>query len=268
LPAYPTKSCSGVPSGWAPRTTKSGSLTVTKAGTTIENYLVKGDILVQAKNVTIRNSRIYGSINNFFGDKVFGSLRLENVDLVNPPGQEFTTNSEPAIGVAGFTCLRCKIINRIEGIRAGGSGYSGAGPIRIEDSFLQLAVPPGMCASDDPHGDGIQGYDGPAVTIRHNTIDQRLDDCPTAPIFIPDNQGNSGGAVDDNLLAGGGYSLRLMGGAFSSVTGNKIVQGTPGYGPVEVACDKIAKWSGNALVAYDWASGRVTKEVKPIKDCG
>jgi hypothetical protein len=268
LPAYPTASCTGVPAGWTPRKTVSGTLTITKAGTTIENYLVKGSIVVKAKNVTIRKTRVYGGVENFVGDNIYGPLFMENVEAVNPPGQEFTTNGEHAVGTANYTCRRCKIVNRIEGFRAGANSFSGAGPIRIEDSFVQLAVPPGLCESEDPHGDGIQGYGSPRVTIRHNTIDQTRDNCPTAPIFIPDGQGNSGGAVDDNLLAGGGYTLRLGGGTFSSVSGNKIVEGTPGYGPVEVSCDKIDRWEGNAIVQYDWASGTVRREVKPIRECG
>jgi hypothetical protein len=266
LPAYPTPSCTGLPGGWQPRTTVA-SLKITKAGTTIENYLVQGDIVVQAKNVTIRKTRVYGNVNNFLGDQIYGPLVMENVELVNPPGQEFTTNGEAAIGVANYTCRRCKIMNRIEGFRAGGNSSSGAGPILIEDSFVQLAVPPGLCASEDPHGDGIQGYGGPPVTIRHNTIDQRLDDCPTAPIFIPDGQGNNGGAVDDNLLAGGGYALRLGGGPFTSVTGNKIVEGTAAYGPADVSCGGIEKWTGNAVVTYDWTSGTIRREVGQIRDC-
>ncbi|GGN33393.1 hypothetical protein FHR83_001644 [Actinoplanes campanulatus] len=268
LPAYPTESCAGVPAGWAPKKTVEGDLKISKAGTTIENYLVKGSITVQADNVTIRNSRVYGQINNFVGDRIYGPLTMIGLEAVNPPGQEFTTNGEFAIGTADFTCRRCKVINRIEGFRAGGSSSAGAGPIVIEDSFVQLAVPPGLCASEDPHGDGVQGYGGPHITLRHNTIDQRQDDCPTAPIFIPDGQGNNGGVVDDNLLAGGGYALRLGGGQFSSVTGNKIVQGTAAYGPVEVTCSEIGEWGGNAVVTYDWATGRIKKETKKITECG
>ncbi|MEU4424425.1 hypothetical protein AB0F81_27715 [Actinoplanes sp. NPDC024001] len=267
LPAYPTASCTGVPAGWSPRKTVN-ELTISKAGTTIENYLVKGSITVKAKNVTIRNTRVYGNINNFIGDQIYGPLTMTNVELVNPPGETFTNDSESAIGVADYTCRRCKIINRIEGFRTGGTGYAGAGPVVIEDSFIQLAVPPGMCAAEDPHGDGVQAFGGPPTTIRHNTIDQRLDDCPTAPIFIPDQQSNSGGIVDDNLLAGGSYSLRLMGGNYSSVSGNKIVHGTPGYGPVDVACDRIQDWSDNAVVKYDWATGTIQKEVSKLKQCG
>ncbi|RSM73229.1 hypothetical protein DMB66_04200 [Actinoplanes sp. ATCC 53533] len=255
-----------MPAGWKPKATKDGDLTITKAGTVVEDQLVTGSIYVKAPDVTIRNTRVYGTIDNFIGNRVYGHLLIEDTEVVNPPGQEFSKNGQYAFGVADYTCRRCKVINRMEGWRVGAADYAGAGPVLIEDSFAQLAVPPGMCESADPHGDGIQGYGGPTVTIRHNTIDQRLDDCPTAPIFIPD-QGNDGATVQDNLLAGGGYTLRLTGGKFPAVTGNKIVQGSFGYGPLEVTCSLIAQWKGNATVTYDWATGKVTGQVKAFDSC-
>jgi len=266
LPVYPTPGCTGVPAGWKPKATKDGDLTVTKAGTVVEDQLVTGSIYVKAPDVTIRNSRVYGTIDNFIGNQVYGHLLIEDTEVVNPPGQEFSKNAQYAFGVANYTCRRCKVVNRMEGWRVGAADYAGAGPVVIEDSFAQLAVPPGMCETVDPHGDGIQGYGGPAVTIRHNTIDQRRDDCPTAPVFIPD-QGNDGATVQDNLLAGGGYTLRLTGGKFPAVTGNKIVQGSFGYGPFEVTCSLVAQWNGNATVTYDWATGKVTGQVKAFDSC-
>jgi hypothetical protein len=266
LPAYPTAACTGVPAGWRPRTTHRGDLTVTKAGTVLTDHLVTGTLWVQATDVTIRNSRVYGTIDNFVGDRIYGHLTIENTEVVNPPGEKLSSNLQYAFGVADYTCRRCKVVNRLEGWRVGASSYSGAGPVTIEDSFAQLTVPPGLCESVDPHGDGIQGYGGPTALIRHNTIDQRRDDCPTAPIFIPD-QDNAGGTVEDNLVAGGSFALRLTGGSFPSVTGNKIVDGTAAFGPLEVDCAKIGVWRDNAVVTYDWASGTIRDEVKKLTDC-
>ena len=246
---------------------QNGDLNVTKAGTVIEDYLVTGTIWVKAADVTIRRTRVYGGIDNYVGDRIGGELTIEDTEVVNPPGQTYSSNQQYAFGVANYTCRRCKVMNRIEGFRIGANSAGGAGRVTIEDSFARLAVPPGMCKSADPHGDGIQGYGGPPAIIRHNSIDQRLDDCPTAPIFIPD-QGNAGGTVQDNLLAGGGYALRLTGGSFASVTGNKIVEGSAYYGPIEVDCGKIGAWSGNAVVKYDWDRGTIIGETKKLNDCG
>ncbi|MFC7533537.1 hypothetical protein [Actinoplanes sp. GCM10030250] len=267
LPAYPTAGCTGVPAGWSPKKTIEGDLTVTKAGAVISDHLVTGTILVKAPDVTIRRTRIYGGVDNFLSDKIYGHLTIEDTEVVNKPGESVSSNEQYAFGVANYTCRRCKVMNRIEGWRIGASSFAGAAQVTIEDSFAQLAVPAGMCQSVDPHGDGIQGYGAPTAVIRHNTIDQRRDDCPTAPIFIPD-QDNAGGTIQDNLLAGGGYALRLTGGNFPAVTGNKIVGGSAEYGPVEVDCAKIGNWGGNAVVNYDFDRGVILKETKKLKDCG
>ena len=226
-----------------------------------------GSIWVKAADVTIRRTRVHGTIDNFVGDRIFGHLTIEDTEVVNPPGQDFSSNLQYAFGVADYTCRRCKVVNRLEGWRVGGNSYSGAGRVTIEDSYARLGVPPGLCAAVDPHGDGVQGYGGPAAVIRHNTIDQRADPCPTAPIFIPD-QDNAGGVIEDNLLAGGSFALRLTGGRFPSVTGNKIVDGTAEYGALEVDCGKIGRWSGNAVVTVDWSRGVIRKEIRELTDCG
>jgi parallel beta-helix repeat protein len=104
------------------------------------------------------------------------------------------------------------------------------------------------------------------VTINHNTIDQRDDPCPTAPIFIPD-QGNAGATVTDNVVAGGGYSIRLTGGTVPTVTGNKVVNNTWGYGPLDVECSIIGTWSGNATITFDWSTGTILSQVQALNNC-
>lgn len=266
LPRYPTAACTGVPAGWTPTTTVNGNLVVTTPGAVIQDYLVTGAIDVRAANVTIRRTRVYGSIDNFLTNTVHGPLLIEDSEVVNPPGQQYSTSTEYSIGVANYTCRRCKIINKVEGWRMGATGHPGVGPVVIEDSYAVLAVTQQMCDTIDPHGDGIQGYGSPVATIRHNVIDQRADPCPTGPIFIPD-QGNAGATVTDNVVAGGGWSIVLSGGTFPAVTGNKVVHNTWGYGPFDVDCSKIATWSGNASVTFDFATGQILSQVQALNNC-
>jgi hypothetical protein len=241
-------------------------LVVNTPGAVIENYLVTGVIDVRAANVTIRKTRTYGGINNFVSSIIYGPMLIEDSEVVLPPGQSSTDDFDHSIGVANYTCRRCKVVGRAEGWRVGGSGFTGAAAVTIEDSYAKLQVTQAQCDAYDPHGDGIQGYGGPPVTISHNTIDQRDDPCPTAPIFIPD-QGNDGGTVINNLLAGGGYSLRLTGGSLPTVTGNKIVANSWGYGPLDVECSLIGTWSGNATVNFNWTTGTIINQVQALNDC-
>jgi hypothetical protein len=103
--------------------------------------------------------------------------------------------------------------------------------IVIEENFIGP-----MCSSPGDHADGIQGYGGGTnVLIRHNTIDQRSAAEVTAPIFFADNSQSA--RVEDNLVAGGGYSLRLHD-DFSTDRGpwtllrNRIVNRAWSYGPM------------------------------------
>lgn len=241
----------------------------------IEDYLVTGTIDVRAANVTIKRTRVYGSIDNFITNTVYGHMLIEDTEVVVPGGATWSSDYGSAIGQSNYTCRRCKIMYRTEGFRVGGRCCPGAGPITIEDSFVVLSVPPGACETVDPHGDGIQGYGGTFATIRHNVIDQTRDPCPTAPIFIPIDQDNAGATVVDNVFAGGGFTMRLSDNfpastpsdTFPAVTGNKVVDRSWYFGPTDVTCSKIGTWSGNAVVTFDYATGRVLSQVRPLTDC-
>jgi hypothetical protein len=104
----------------------------------------------------------------------------------------------------------------------------------------------------DWHGDGIQGYDGGAVTVRNVTIDfQERGGCGgTAPFFYPRNQGNTSVDIDRLLVKGGGFSFRL--GQPGTVRNLKIVQDW-GYGPIDVRCSVVSVWSAHIVtVNSNW----------------
>jgi hypothetical protein len=75
--------------------------------------------------------------------------------------------------------------------------------ILIEENFIGP-----ICSNPGDHADGIQGYfGGNNVVIRHNTIDMRTATDVTAAIFIADSSEMAD--VQNNLVMGGGYSIRL-----------------------------------------------------------
>ena len=61
-----------------------------------------------------------------------------------------------------------KVWRREEGFRDGSkSGYC---PLaRVKDSFAKISIPPGC--PGDPHSNGMQGLDGPPLTVDNVTID-------------------------------------------------------------------------------------------------
>ena len=147
-------------------------------------------------NVTVRRVHLQGG----WIDAEGGGTVIED-STIDPPQQG--SGQEGVVSYCGYTARRVKIWNRIEGFRAGGS----CGPVTIEDSFVRI-VPPSPCG--DWHGDGLQGYGAPAITVRNLTIDFNETGCGgTAPFFVPDSQGNTSANVNRLLVKGGGYSFRL-----------------------------------------------------------
>jgi hypothetical protein len=265
LPAYPTAACTGVPAGTS-LTTHNGGLVVTTPGQVIDGLRITGTVDIRAHDVVIRNSEIRGHV---FNDSTGTRYRFTIEDSAVAPAVGCSSWGNGAIGVSDYTARRVRVSGFPDGFRVAGSN------ILIENSLVTLCS-----ANPEDHSDGIQAYGaagGTNIVIRHNTIDQRAvtNGAATAPIFVPndgDRQGNQNVTVSitDNLLAGGGYSLRLYGNLpFSApaVTGNKIVDRSWAYGPVDVTCSNIGTWAGNATVTYDWARGRIVDEVRALDDC-
>jgi hypothetical protein len=140
-------------------------------------------------------------------------------------------------------------------VRGFSDGFRDSGDnILIQDSFVLL------CSAGDDHSDGLQGYRGGSnVVIRHTTIDQREVDDPTAPIFISD--GSDGIVAENNLLAGGSYTLRMYGDGFVA-KGNRIVDDSWMFGPADNDCGGI-EWSDNKIVRID-KNYKVTKVVRTL----
>lgn len=109
-------------------------------------------------------------------------------------------------------------------------------------------TPPTVC--NDWHGDGIQGYDGGALTVRNTTLEMvETGGCGgTAPFFYPAGQGNVSATVDRLLVRGGGFPFRL--GMPGSITGLKIVDRSWGYSPIDVKCSVVSPWQAD-IVAID-----------------
>jgi hypothetical protein len=270
---FPNASNTGVPAGWTPKHTTNGDLTIRTPGTVLDGELVTGTLRVNARNVTIRNSWIYGSIDNQSGaGSDYGGMVIEDSDVGPPSGAGGDTF--PAVLVAGYTMTRVHVHNVSEGPRVAAfnnpAAPASSQTVVIRDSLIQIVR--GTCS----HNDGIQGFgEPPRAIISHNTIDTRAagTDCTTGAIFVGNDNADLV-TVTDNLLTGGGFTLRLggpgrngPGGTYDHVTGNRIVDDSWGFGPVHVDdCRTVADWADNSVVRID-SDYRVTSTVRPLHDC-
>jgi hypothetical protein len=270
---FPDPATTGVPAGWTPTHTTNGDLTITTPGAVLDGELVTGTLHVNARNVTIRNSWIYGSIDNQTSAGLdYGGMVIEDSDVGPPSGDGGDTF--PAVLVAGYTMTRVHVHNMSEGPRVAAFNNpavpASSQTVVIRDSLIQIVR--GTCS----HNDGIQGFgEPPRAIIDHNTIDTRAagTDCTTGAIFVGNDNADQI-TVTNNLLAGGGYTMRLggpgangPGGTYDHVSGNRIVDASWGYGPVYVdACATVADWSDNSVVTVD-ADYAVTSTVRPLTTC-
>jgi hypothetical protein len=223
-----------------------GSLRITEPGAVIDGKHVPGDLVINAKNVVVRNSQIDGSVVNEDGTTQFPYSISDST--VGPASGCMTV---PGIGMGEYTATRVHIRGHGDGFRASGNN------IKIDESYVKL------CSNPGDHSDGIQTYKmGSGLVLNNTTIDQRSATSVTAPIDIMDPASRDV-TITNNLVMGGTYSIY-----FRNVSGTRVVQNNRVvdkswiYGPVEADCGLI-NWSGNTLVTID-GNYNVTSTVGPL----
>jgi hypothetical protein len=181
---YPTSLTTGVPEGVT--LTSSGDVVVTKAGAVVEGLDIRGTVIIQADNVTIKNCNI--KFSGDFGVYVdAGGASVINCDI---DGQG--TAKPGSMGIAGSGTF---INNDIRGVENGIAVWWGGTTVR--GNYIHDLKGPGS----DPHYDGIQIMGGniDGVLVEGNTILTR----DTSAIFCDNMAGSlSNITIRQNYLDG------------------------------------------------------------------
>jgi hypothetical protein len=220
----------------------------------IQDLRITGGILyIRGHNVTLRHVELVSArIVNEYAGVCYSGLKIEDSTILRGK----VDLEMPVVESGGYTATRVKIDGVSEGFRVGGTDV-GCGPVTIQDSWVRVVAPEGCTDNSSWHGDGVQGYLGVALTIRHSaiTLAERPDCTGTAAFFYPD-QGNTRVTIDGMLLSGGGYVFRL--GTPGTVKNLKIVDGSWGFAPLDVSsCSQVTWGSGNEVVRVA-ANGALT----------
>jgi hypothetical protein len=190
-----------------------GSTSVDEDGATLTDVHVAGDLTVAADGVLLRRVR------------VDGSLRIRGSQL---------TVEDSEVGAVSISGEEEVVLRRTEVFGTPGSDgihiTSDSGPVRdvlIEDCWIHSPQ-----VEPDSHYDGVQvrGVDG--LVIRGTTIDLGPPEPQhNAAVFLQEaNGGNRSVVLEDNWLAGGGYTLYLAG-TDVLVRGNRLSR-VAAFGPV------------------------------------
>ena len=210
-----------------------GPQIITTAGTVIDSKNVTGSLIIRAKNVVIRNSKIHDDPSAVAGIYVddAGSATITDSEIYN---------FQVAITYANWTAIRVNIHDiTFDGMKASSN-------VRLQNSWVHDPRP-----SSDAHWDGVQVQDGVTNTvITGNNIDAS-GDANSALFLCPDLGPSTIGplTITGNWLNGGNYTVYVLDGANGkyfisniSVTNNRF--GHAGrYGPTDV--NVPVTWSGN-----------------------
>ena len=220
----PGSSNTGVPSGTT--LTSASGMTITKDNTVVDAKDISGPVYIQAKNVTIKRSKIHGNGGDDYGVHVrSGSVVIEDSEIYG-----FANG----IGFSNWTARRINLHGMSDdGVKLGDN-------VTLEDSWIHDMTP-----SAGAHADGGQMQNGVRnLVVRHNTIDMvNGRELGNAALFIaPDLGPSTNGPVliTDNWLNGGNYTLYCVDGNNGqyfvdniTITNNRFGRDS-NYGPATV----------------------------------
>jgi hypothetical protein len=207
-------------------------VTISTSGAVISGRQINGCVTVNAPNVTIRNSKIACNGASAIWS---GSTGLVVEDVEVDCGNEA---GRTAITPRNYTARRVNAYG-CENI------FWAQSNVLIEDSYIHDPIP--CCTATRPHTDSIQVPAGAAnITVRHNTVYGGYisqSNFGNAAITAAASPGSTltNMIVDNNLLAGGGYTIYCPGAPSSfTLTNNRFsriyILTVGGFGPLYSSC--------------------------------
>ncbi|KQV33365.1 MULTISPECIES: calcium-binding protein [unclassified Rhizobium] len=187
---FPDASNTGIASGTA-MTKFTGSYHVTQDNAVISNLEVHGDIVIEAKNVTLKNVKLVS-------DTPWHALRvMDDATGFTLQDSEIDGAGGTVNAIYGFGTFLRNNLHDVE------NGINVIGPSLIKDNYIH-----DMRRSAEAHYDGIEVNGGHDIQILHNTI---VNDNDQTSAVMLDNYfgGLSNITVDGNRLVGGGYTVYL-----------------------------------------------------------
>jgi hypothetical protein len=247
-PVRPTSDTSGVPRAGRPLQA-SGPLTVGGDGTVVTGLRVDTEINVIANDVVIRDVELVGAGEwGIIQRKGFSGLRVENVEIHGDGKRKLQFG---ILNQGGMMTVRRTTIHTVsDGI---GTDHGLIEECRIS----RLKAYPG------DHVVAIASNGGPApglsLVIRRNVLLNALGQTSAVSIYQDFSRAHDV-TLEDNLLAGGGYTLYGGGGRFGRPTNIKIINnrfsrryfaGGGAFGPVT----SFVPGRGNVWRGNRWTEG-------------
>jgi hypothetical protein len=237
--------------GWS-WVAKDGCVHVNNAGTVLSDLAVSGCVEIYADNVIVKDSRITVDGDGWaVGVRGFSGIVVQDVTMAPAtPGRQMQVGVKDVTGSSSITVLRSDISGWSTGIQMS-RGV-------VQDNYVHDPV---LLPGDHINGfTDNGGRDDGTMVVRHNTFLNSVDQTDAISLF-QDFGVIQDVVVDDNLLAGGSYSLYAGAGRFGttnhvSITNNhfsaRYSSLGAAFGPV---CCFDGAGTGNVWSGNVWADG-------------
>ena len=215
-----------------------GELMIRDDGTVYENVDVKGDIWIDADDVTIRNFRI-DATGELYGINVLDGHR----GILLEDGEIHGMDGAAVLGL-GYTARRLYIHDSSgDGMKAQGEAK---GSTLVEHCFIEK-----LGKGEGAHADGNQTIDGANITFRYNSIDMPDEGAARWP--GPPYKANaafmlsgdiSNFVIESNWLNGGTYTVYCYDNDAGVVVRNNVFGRDALYG-ANAPQKPCKEWTGN-----------------------
>ncbi|MFP5372633.1 MAG: malectin domain-containing carbohydrate-binding protein [Actinomycetes bacterium] len=145
---FPDGACTGWRHTGASLSPYTGPMTITAAGSVIEDKVISGALVVRAADVIIRRSHVNGTIDVGYGES--RNVLIEDVEI------DGRNTTYAGLGAANFTCRRCNI-------HSAGQGVNGFNFV-LEDSWIH-----DLYGTGTVHSEAVLGYNG-NIVLRGNRL--------------------------------------------------------------------------------------------------
>lgn len=208
---FPDASNTGVPPGTS--LAPAEGITITQAGAVVQNLKITGCIDVKASNVTIKNVEVISGVSGSFCIFIESGISGTLIEDSTIHGQDSGNNSvEYAIRDwgNGTKVLRVNMYWCTECIQSGGA--------TVQDSYIHdIATIKGAHYEDFYDGGGAPG----GLNLQHNTLFNQQSQ--TAVMYSAADSGPVQNlTINNNLIAGGGYSIYGGNGTGIKITNNRF----------------------------------------------
>ncbi len=189
---WPDASNTGVPDG-VTLTNYTGPSKITTPGTVIDGKKVTSCLVIEANDVTIKNSLLQSDrcFFNVLSDNRNTGLKLTDVEIDGLNNRA----GDSAVNGDNFTCTRCDIHGTVDGFKAG------------SNTIIQYSWIHDLAMSADSHNDGIQSLDTTSLKILHNRIIAPAGSTSAIILSTGSASDMRNILIDNNLLGGGAYTV-------------------------------------------------------------